>query len=312
VFLENYWPAYFLNYYIRCRVFGKRSPVLAGFKITHKCNLNCQHCPFWKKPERTTLSFQKVGSILQSLRESGIRIIIFEGGEPFLWKDGRYTIHDVVREAKKYFFSVGLVTNGTFPLDIPTDVLWVSIDGLHDTNSRIRGSLYKNILQHIENSRHANLLVNITINDLNHKEIPALVKYFTGKVRGFTIQFYYPYDGDHTLCLSAKDRSAVLQELLNLKQEGYSILDSAGCLKALQNNSWRCEDWMIANAEPDGQINMGCYVKNRAEVNCSLCGFAAHAEISQAFQLKLAPLLAGIKIFKYRNLGRIDAAFRSA
>jgi uncharacterized ferredoxin-like protein len=57
---------------------------------------------------------------------------------------------------------------------------------------------------------------------------------------------------------------------------------------------------------------MGCYVKNRAEVDCSLCGFAAHAEISQAFQLKLAPLLAGIKIFKYRNLGRIDAAFGSA
>jgi hypothetical protein len=43
-----------------------------------------------------------------------------------------------------------------------------------------------------------------------------------------------------------------------------------------------------------------------------LCGFAAHAEISQAFQLKLAPLLAGIKIFKYRNLGRIYAAFGSA
>jgi len=57
---------------------------------------------------------------------------------------------------------------------------------------------------------------------------------------------------------------------------------------------------------------MGGYVKIRAEVNCSLCGFAAHSEISQAFQFKLAPLLAGIKIFKYRNLGRIDASFGSA
>lgn len=311
-FFQNYWPAYFLNYYIRCRAFGKRSPILAGFKITHKCNLHCQHCPFWEKPEQITLSFKKVVTILQSLRECGIRIVIFEGGEPFLWKEGRHTIHDVVQEAKKFFFSVGVVTNGTFPLDVPSDVLWVSIDGLHDTNRQIRGSSYQQIMHHIETSRHSNLLVNITLNNLNHKEIPALIKYFTGKVRGFTIQFHYPYDGDRALCLEGADRVAILQELCNLKREGYPVLDSYDCLKALQHNSWRCEDWMIANAEPDGQINFGCYVKNRAEVHCSLCGFAAHAEISRAFQLKLAPFLAGIKIFRYRNLGRINTAFGTA
>ena len=59
---------------------------------------------------------------------------------------------------------------------------------------------------------------------------------------------------------------------------------------------------MIANVEPDGQINTGCYVKNRGTVNCSWCGFAAHTEISQAFQMHPGPMLSGMKIFKYRNL----------
>ncbi len=307
MFLQNYWLAYFLNYYLRCRTVGKRIPILAGFKITQKCNLTCRHCPFWKKPEQITLSFKKVVAILQSLRESGIRIIIFEGGEPLLWKDGRYTLHDVVQEARKNFFSVGVVTNGTFPLDVPSDVLWVSIDGLHETNRQIRGSIFQQVVHHIETSRHANLLVNITINTVNHKEIPALIKYFTGKVRGFTIQFHYPYDGDQELCLTGANRGAVLQELLNLKRKGYPVLDSYDCLKVLQNNSWRCQDWMIANVEPDGHVNRGCYVKNRAAVDCAVCGFAAHAEISRAFQLKLAPFLAGVKIFRYRNLGRQNA-----
>lgn len=300
--LKDYWPAYFFHYYVQCRIFGRRSPILAGFKITHACNFHCRHCPFWSKAEPTPLPFEKIVTIFSTLRNKGVRILILEGGEPFLWKDHARTIRDVVREAKKYFFSVGLVTNGTFPLDLPTDVLWVSIDGLKDAHAQIRGAAFERIVQHIEQSPHPNMLANITINTINHQNINDLVKYFSARVKGFTIQFHYPYDGDTALCLSSEQKNNVLSELLGLKRQGYPILNSVTCLEALRNNSWRCEDWMIANVEPDGQINFGCYVKNRGAVNCSWCGFAAHTEISQAFQLHPGPMLSGIKIFKYRNL----------
>lgn len=300
--LKDYWPAYFFHYYVQCRIFGRRSPILAGFKITHACNFRCRHCPFWSKAEPTPLPFEKIVTIFSTLRNKGVRILILEGGEPFLWKDHTITIRDVVREAKKYFFSVGLVTNGTFPLDLPTDVLWVSIDGLKDAHAQIRGAAFERIVQHIEQSPHPNMLANITINTINHQNISDLVKYFSSRVKGFTIQFHYPYDGDTALCLSSEQKNNVLSELLGLKRQGYPILNSVPCLEALRNNSWRCEDWMIANVEPDGQINIGCYVKNRGAVNCSWCGFAAHTEISQAFQLHPGPMLSGIKIFKYRNL----------
>jgi len=302
VFFKKYWPAYFFDYYIQCRIFGKRRPILAGFKITHECNFRCRHCPFWSKAKAPPLTFDKIATLFRTLQNKGVRILILEGGEPFLWTDNACTIYDVVREAKKYFFSVGLVTNGTFPLDIPTDVLWVSIDGLKEDHAQIRGAAFERIVQHIEQSPHPNMLANITINTINHQNIPDLIRYFFPIVKGFTIQFHYPYDGDTALCLSPQERSSVLSELLNLKRKGYPIVDSVSCLEALRSNSWRCEDWMIANAEPDGQINFGCYVKNRGAVNCSLCGFAAHTEISQAFRMQLGPILSGVKIFKYRNL----------
>jgi Fe-coproporphyrin III synthase len=302
VIIKNFWPAYFIDYYVQCRVFGRRSPILAGFKITHECNLRCRHCPFWSKATNIPLTFETIVTIFRTLQDKGVRILIIEGGEPFLWKDHTKTIHDVVREAKKYFFSVGLVTNGTFPLDIPTDVLWVSIDGLKDAHTQIRGAAFERIVQHIEQSPHPHVLANITINTINNQHIADIVKYFASRVKGFTIQFHYPYDSDTSLCLSPQQKDTVISCLLSLKHDGYSILDSVRCLEAMRHNNWKCEDWMIANVEPDGQINTGCYVKNRGDVNCTMCGFAAHTEISQAFQLQLGPIRAGMKIFKYRNL----------
>ncbi len=301
---ENYWPAYFLHYYVQCRLLKRKIPILAGFKITHDCNLKCRHCPYWKKAEagNGSLTFGRVVDILRALKQQGVRIIIFEGGEPFLWKDNSHTIYDVIREAKKLFFSVGLVTNGTFPLDVPAEVLWVSIDGLQDSYSQIRGGLFERIIEHIDQSPHPNLLANITINTINQHEIADLLKYLSKKVKGITIQFHYPYDGDKTLCLSPAQRDATLQEIIKLKQEGYPVADSFNCLEALRENQWKCEDWMLVNVEPDGRINSGCYLKNRVDIDCGLCGFAAHTEISLAFQLRMQPIFVGKKIFNYRNL----------
>jgi MoaA/NifB/PqqE/SkfB family radical SAM enzyme len=41
---------YFLSHNLRCRILGERRPLLAGFKLTHRCNLRCAACPFWHRP----------------------------------------------------------------------------------------------------------------------------------------------------------------------------------------------------------------------------------------------------------------------
>lgn len=293
------WLFYFLWYYLWCRFAGKRIPLLAGFKLTHHCNLRCVHCPFWKNSQETMLTFEQVRDVMGKLRQSGVRILILEGGEPFLWRDGNYGLGEVVEEAKKLFYSVGVTTNGTFPLTINPHIIWVSIDGMKETNDSIRGKTFDVVMENIRHSRHPNILANITINKLNFREIPDLVRFLEGKVKGVTIQFHYPYNNEDYLCLSFPERRKVLEELITLKQQGFALSDSFECLRALRDNSWKCEDWMLANVEPDGRINFGCYVKNRGAINCSLCGFAAHTEISFAYQLMLNPILVGMKVFRY-------------
>ncbi len=268
---------------------------MGGIKITNRCNLKCIPCPFWKKDKRS-LSYKAVINSLKKLHEYGVRILIIEGGEPFIWKDKKYNIRDIVKKARELFFTVGITTNGTQPIDINSDIVWVSIDGLKKTHNRIRGKSFDRVMANIKNSLHLRIYAHITINSLNWKEIPELVKFLSGKIKGITIQFHYPYDDNDRLFLSFEKRGQVLDNLINLKKEGYPVLDSHACLKALKNNKWKCRPWMIASVEPDGKITRGCYLTNRTEISCEKCGFAAHTEISLAYNGSIGAILAGNRI----------------
>ena len=273
-------------------------------KITHACNLTCAHCPFWKK-KAESLSFTQAISALRALHQRGVRILIIEGGEPLIWRDGEHDLNDVVDEAKKLFFSVGVTTNGTFPINLDADVVWVSIDGLRETHDRVRGETFDKIMANIEASSHPKIFAHITINSLNCQEVPELVAFLStvgasgrSPVQGITIQFHYPYeDVADDLFLPFDRRKHVLDELITLKKQGFPVADSYACLNALKDNRWKCRPWMIASVDPCGKLTEGCYVKDRGTISCEKCGFAAHTEISLAYGGALGAILAGRKIF---------------
>lgn len=301
--MKTGWFFCFLNYYIQTRFFGKKTPLLAGFKITHKCNLTCRHCPFWHE-NLPQMTFEEIKEVLKSLYDMGVRILLIEGGEPFLWRDGSYHLQDVVNEAKKYFLSVGVTTNGTISMELDSNSLWVSLDGLKETHNHIRGQdIFDKVIENIESSSHPNLYVNTTINKLNWQEIPEMVKFLKGKVKGITIQFYYPYENTDPLMLTKDKRIKVLEELIRLKKEGWPVVNSIKALNALKNNNWtsRCKEWMIASIEPDGTITHGCYVKNRDSVQCGVCGFSTNTEITLAYELVFESINVGRKVFQYNR-----------
>ncbi len=288
---------YFLSYYLGSLA-GARKPLLGGMKLTHDCNLACIHCPFWRE-EKGSLSFPQVISSLRTLHQWGVRIIIIEGGEPFLWKDGEHNLGAVVKEARKLFFSVGVTTNGTFPIEIDSDIVWVSIDGMKETHDRIRGQSFERIMSNIEASSHPRLYAHITINSLNWEETPRLVEFLASRVKGITIQFHYPYEGvDEELFLPFDSRRAVLDDLIRLKRRGLPLADSRACLEALKDNRWKCRPWMIASVDPDGKLTRGCYVKDRGQISCEKCGFAAHTEISLAYNGVLGAIRVGSRVFQ--------------
>lgn len=289
---------YIFSYFTNAKFLGRKSPILGGIKITHHCNLKCRQCPYWQR-HKEQLTFQQCIEIMDTMYQDGVRLLIFEGGEPFLWQDGEYNIHDLVSEAKKRFFNVGITTNGTFPLDIDTDVVWVSIDGLRKTHNFLRSNSYDALMKNVQTSSHKNLFANITFNKYNYNQVTELVKAISSFFKGITIQFFFPYDeSDKSLMLSWEERKKVLLELIELKKAGFPIADSYTALDALIDNKWSCKPWMLANADPDGQINHGCYLLNRSTKNdpCAVCGFAAHTEISLAYNLHIDAVLAGRKI----------------
>lgn len=292
---------YYLSYYLRSLV-GPKRPILGGMKLTHECNLRCAHCPFWKM-SGPSLSFEQAVSSMRTLRDWGVRIIIIEGGEPFLWRDGGYALENVVEEAKGLFFCVGVTTNGTFPIENGADIVWVSIDGLKETHDRLRGPSFDRIMANVRVSPHPRVFAHVTINSLNWQEIPQLIEFLTEKVRGITIQFHYPYEGlDEGLFLPFDKRSEILGRLIEMKGEGFPLADSYACLEALKDNKWRCRPWMIASVDPDGRLTHGCYVKGRGEVACERCGFSAHTEISLAYSGVFESILLGDRIFRpYRK-----------
>ena len=249
------------------------------------------------------MTLDDVDRLTAELAREGVRLCIFEGGEPFVWRDGDATIHDVVELVSDRFRSVGISTNGTFPLDAPADTIWVSVDGLEETHDRIRGAgSFDLVVKNMTRSKHPNLYANICINELNREEIPALVEFLAPLVKGITIQFHYPYGSTgetDPLYTGGPGRARVLDRLTAMKRDGYPVADSFRCLEALKAPAWRCHDRLLVSVEPDGTVRRGCYVKGRGDINCRYCGFAAHAELSMAFSLYPGPFLSGRRIFRY-------------
>jgi MoaA/NifB/PqqE/SkfB family radical SAM enzyme len=296
---------YLVRHWTRYRLTGEQRPLLAGLKLTHRCNLRCRTCPFWRRP-RPHLPFDAVQTALDELHEAGCRILLLEGGEPFLWRDGERRLEDVIAAARgRGFARVGVTTNGTLPIETAADIVWVSFDGMKEAHEANRGPIWDRVLANVAASRHPRIFAQVTITRENWRDVPDLVRFLAGRVRGVTIQFFYPYAESDDLWLPWPERRQVLQQLAALKRAGYPVTDSHRVLGALQDNRWRCHDWLIADAEPDPDdpakavVRYGCYLSGRAEADCRLCGFAAHAELSLAYDLHPGALQTGQQVFGF-------------
>ncbi len=296
------WPLDLSWFYIQRKFLRRKIPLLASFKVTYRCNLSCRACPFHLRTdnEKAHMTWDTAIATLETLRRLGTRILVFEGGEPLLWRDGSYRIHDLVLYAKKLLLRVAVTTNGTLPLDVPCHTLWVSLDGRKDTHDKLRCDSFDRIWSNIEKTKHDRVFIHLTLNRLNWQDtesLATLVKQ-TSKLKGMTVQFFYPYhQGEENLALLPEERRETIQKLLELKKTGYPILNSAGRLGAMLDNRWHCHDDILINVDPDGSITKGCYVKSRGDINCDACGFTPVAEASGALDLIPGSLYAGWRLF---------------
>jgi MoaA/NifB/PqqE/SkfB family radical SAM enzyme len=289
------------NFFWQRKVFRRKIPLLASFKLTYRCNINCQACPFHLRAQdaNSHITWEQALAALAILKERGTRIVVFEGGEPLLWSDGGHTLNELVLYAKQRFYTVAVTTNGTLPLDVPADILWISLDGPPAIQNRLRSGSFARVWQNLKTAHHPGIFIHFTLNSENWRDLEELLVMLAELpvVRGVTVQLFYPYgQGEATLSLPPAERRAALQNVLRLKKT-YPILNSRRSLQAMIANDWRCHDDILINVDPDGQVTEGCYAKSRGPVSCPDCGFTAVAEASGALDLYPGSLLAGCLVF---------------
>ena len=290
-----------LGFFWQSKVLRRKIPLLASFKLTYRCNINCRGCPFHLRAhdDEAQLTWDQALAALATLKEAGTRIVVFEGGEPLLWRDEGHTLSELVLYAQKLFTTVAVTTNGTLPLAVPADILWVSLDGLPATQNRLRSGSFDRVWQNLKTAQHPRLFVHFTMNSENWRDLEGLLEMLRELpgVRGVTVQLFYPYgQGEAPLLLRPDDRRAALLNVLRLKNK-YPLLNSRRSLWAMITNDWLCHDDILINVDPDGRVTRGCYASSRGPINCPDCGFTPVAEASGALDLHPGSLLAGWRIF---------------
>lgn len=125
--------------------FGEeRAPVIV-WNVCRHCNMTCPHCyaAASVKPSAHDLDHAAAMRMIDDLADSGVRIIIFSGGEPLLRDD----LLELVRYATSRQISCQLSTNGAL-FDVPMAsaaadagirYVGVSVDGLPEFNDAYRG-----------------------------------------------------------------------------------------------------------------------------------------------------------------------------
>lgn len=287
---------YGLKYVLTYRFLKDKVPLICGLVMHNKCNLNCLHCRITERPD-DSLSFEEAQNLIDSFYYEGGRTIYFEGGEPFLWFDRKYQLNDVVQYANnKGFLATIIYTNGTYPIETSADTVFISLDGLKETNDLIRGKVFDRIMQNIYASKHPSLYINFTINNFNKNEITDFCDFMNGvkQIKGIFFYFHSPYYGYDDLFIDDIGKKEILARLIENKNS-YKILNSKAGLKSALKNNWG-RPLSICKIYEGGRKYSCCRFPDNKEL-CWNCGYLSYAEIDQVLKLKPSAIRNAIKYF---------------
>lgn len=276
---------YFAKFGIRTILFKKKDPVLGTIIVTDKCNLKCKHCSV-NNITAVIHPYEQIHDEMRQLYEMGIRILFFCGGETFLWKDGERTIRDLVVEAKKMgFLIVNVVTNGTYPLDLPeADLILLSLDGDKEHHNAVRGDTYDKIMENISNATSDNICFYMAINQINKTVIQdvCLAARDTKNVRAVSFNFHTPYPDTRELALSKEEKVQCCEVIKRMMREGMPVFNLKSAFPYLIHNNFPtpCHQCVVME---NGKLSI-CGRCIDVPGLCDECGYFFVAEYTLLFR----------------------------
>ena len=222
-------------------LFRKKDPILGTIILTDKCNLHCKHCSV-NNLTAVVHPYSQIRDEMHQLYDMGIRILFFCGGETFLWRDGDHTLRDLVKEAKEMgFLIVNVVTNGTFPIDLPeADLILLSLDGDRERHNLIRGDTYDTIMKNVVSATADNICFYMAINQINKDTIAHVCRTArdTKNVRAVSFNFHTPYPDTKELALSREEKKECCDTISRMMKEGAPVFNLKGAFPYLINNNF--------------------------------------------------------------------------
>jgi len=268
---------YYLKWGFRTLVQKEKIPLNSSLILTDECNLDCRHC-IVSNLGYPRQSLDEVEQDIRVLYETGARVLVITGGEPFVWKDQEgNTVEDVVSTAKKMgFFRVVVCTNGTHSLESSADYLWVSLDGTEDRHNFIRGSIYSQVVENITRSGHKGIHVNFTISSNNLETFPAAAESILAikNVKGILFHLYTKYlGGDESLVLDEEERQQAIRKLRNCKiRHPVAVFNTFSGIAALRKDDWKRNTYASVTINRGVLSECCCRIGIYDEEVCRKCG----------------------------------------
>lgn len=274
----------FSRFGIKTILFRKKDPILGTIIVTDKCNLSCKHCAV-NNITGVIYPYRQIRAEMESLYQQGIRILFFCGGETFLWKDGEKTLRDLVYEAKQMgFLIVNVVTNGTYPIDLPeADMILLSLDGSRISHNLIRGDTYDTIMENIRQASADNICLYMAINQLNRTDIPQVCQVAAEEkhIKAVSFNFHTPYPGTEELALLPEEKEACCQIISKMMDEQVPVFNLRSAFPYIVRNQFPTPCHQCVVMENGKQSVCGRCVD--VPDLCSQCGYFFAAEYGLIF-----------------------------
>lgn len=282
--------AFYLRFLWRFLVLRRPQPLIYGVALTDRCNLACSGCRV-SNTGRRDMTRAEVIAALQDAWQRGFRELYFSGGEPLLWQDNEYTLTDLIEEAREIgFFHIHVYTNGLLDLEIPADLLWVSMDGLPGVFEQRRGDHFFQVETAVRSGFHPAVAIIYVIDRNTMKGVESFLRWVQEThfpVIGVMFYFHTPYYGKDDLFLTAAERGAVIDLLLGYIRSGLPVLNSRAGLLALKSGLWPRRFSVASVLDVDGE-SVCCRAADKV---CVDCGYAACTELTEFQRLRPSALL---------------------
>jgi MoaA/NifB/PqqE/SkfB family radical SAM enzyme len=263
----------------------RKKAILGTIILTDKCNLSCKHCAV-NNITAVIYPYEQIRLEMHQLFENGIRILFFCGGETFLWKESGKTLQDLVIEAKQIgFLIVNVVTNGTYPIDLPqADLILLSLDGSKESHNLIRGNTYDTIMANVRNSTSSNICFYMAINNLNKHDIDAVCESAKNEanVRAVSFNFHTPYPDTEELSLTVADKQMICDEIECKIRDGYPIFNLKSAFPYIVHNTFSVPCYQCVVMENGKQSICGRCIDIPGL--CEKCGYFFAAEYALVFK----------------------------